>query len=222
MSVAALSELSERAAGRVSDLRERVARLGPAQEQFVVAQKSFAPLALIAVVILAVVPLLNDSAWTLRLQDGMAFGLLCISLNILVGTTGLITFGHAMFWGVGGYMIAIPFRDHGINPLYLLALPPVAGALCAFLVGLVVLRGLDPLDRLADGGAVRHVENGQVGRVTGRAQGRGSGFQPARIAAVQHHFGAGTRESVGQCQADALRGAGDEDHAAVELEQIET
>ena len=141
MSVAALSELSERAGGRVSDLRERVGRLGPAQEQFAVAEKSFAPLALIAVVLLAAVPLFNDSAWTLRLQDGMAFGLLCISLNILVGTTGLITFGHAMFWGVGGYMIAIPFRDHGINPLYLLALTPVAGALCAFLVGLVVLRG---------------------------------------------------------------------------------
>ena len=141
MSVASLSELSERATGRLSDVRDTLARLAPAPDQYAVAQKSFPPLALIGLVLIAVVPLFNDSVWTLRLQDAMAFGLLCISLNILVGTTGLITFGHAMFMGVGGYMIAIPFRDHGINPLYLLALTPVAGALCAFLVGLVVLRG---------------------------------------------------------------------------------
>src|SRR6516165_9899341 len=51
------------------------------------------------------------------------------------------SFRHAMFLGVGAYTIAIPFRDHNINPLYLLALTPIAGALAAFLSGFIVLRG---------------------------------------------------------------------------------
>ena len=141
MSVASLSAISERAAGRLTAVRDTLARLAPAPDQYSVASKGLAPLALIGFVVIAIVPLLNDSAWTLRIQDGLAFGLLCLSLNILVGTTGLITFGHAMFMGIGGYMIAIPFREHGINPLYLFALTPVAGALAALLVGVVVLRG---------------------------------------------------------------------------------
>ena len=141
MSVASLSALSERATGRLFEARDNLARLAPAPSQYASATRALMPLSLVAIVLLGIVPLFHDSAWSLRMQDGMAFGLLCISLNILVGTTGLITFGHALFMGIGGYMIAIPFRDHGINPLYLFALTPVAGALCAFLVGLVVLRG---------------------------------------------------------------------------------
>ena len=52
----------------------------------------------------------------------------------------MVTFGHAMFMGIGAYAIAIPFRDHNINPLYLLALTPVAGALAALITGVFIIR----------------------------------------------------------------------------------
>ena len=47
----------------------------------------------------------------------------------------MVSFGHAMFMGIGAYAVAIPFRDHNINPLYLLALAPAAGALVALITG---------------------------------------------------------------------------------------
>ena len=46
------------------------------------------------------------------------------------------------------------------------------------------------------------------------------GVELGRVAAVQHHAGAGLREAARQRQADAARGAGDERDAAVEAEGV--
>ena len=58
-----------------------------------------------------------------------------------MNTVGLVSFGQAMFFGVGAYTIAIPFRDHNIDPVYLLVLTPLAGGLLALVTGLIILRG---------------------------------------------------------------------------------
>lgn len=41
------------------------------------------------------------------LTVGMLFGIAALGFNILYGYTGLLSFGHAMFWGLGAYGIAI-------------------------------------------------------------------------------------------------------------------
>src|SRR4030042_4736858 len=65
---------------------------------------------------------------------------LASSLNILLGYTGYVSFGHIVFFGLGGYTGFYLLSEHGW-PLYFAA---VAGGLLssfiALLVGLAVLR----------------------------------------------------------------------------------
>ena len=37
----------------------------------------------------------------------MAYGLLAMSLNLLIGYTGLVSFGHAMFFAAGAYAFGL-------------------------------------------------------------------------------------------------------------------
>ena len=77
-------------------------------------------------------------------QQAIYLGLLALSLNLLVGTLGLISFGHAMFYALGAYMVAVPFHeDLKIleNPLFAFAITPIMGAVAGLIIGLIVFRG---------------------------------------------------------------------------------
>jgi branched-chain amino acid transport system permease protein len=43
------------------------------------------------------------------------FGLLALSLNILVGYTGLVSFGHAMFFGLGSYSFGLLMQSGAVS-----------------------------------------------------------------------------------------------------------
>src|SRR3546814_17624762 len=64
-----------------------------------------------------------------------------LALNILLGSTGLVSFGHGAWFGIGGYAVGILqqryFPGSSIAPL-LAAL--VLVAVVALLVGLLILR----------------------------------------------------------------------------------
>jgi branched-chain amino acid transport system permease protein len=64
-----------------------------------------------------------------------------LSWNILFSYAGLVSFGHAAFFGVGAYVAGAALR-HGfeINFLLVILLCAVLGAVAAFLVAIVVLR----------------------------------------------------------------------------------
>lgn len=64
-----------------------------------------------------------------------------LSWNILFSYAGLVSFGHAAFFGIGAYLSAAALR-YGWNVSFLL-IPPASfalGAFAAFLVAIVVLR----------------------------------------------------------------------------------
>jgi len=63
------------------------------------------------------------------------FALFSVSFNLLLGFTGLLSFGHAMFFGVGGYGTAI-----ALSRIEGLALLPAVGigALAAILLALIL------------------------------------------------------------------------------------
>lgn len=70
----------------------------------------------------------------------LIYGIAATSLNLLVGYTGLVSLGHALFLGLGAYAVGIP-ASHGIDNgwlqlLFVVAVTAVIGAL----TGLVVLR----------------------------------------------------------------------------------
>ncbi|MBO8169870.1 MAG: branched-chain amino acid ABC transporter permease [Thermoanaerobacteraceae bacterium] len=74
----------------------------------------------------------------------LIFGLFAMSLDILIGYTGLVSFNHATFFGVGAYVVAILFYRGWDN--FWLALPAAVAAsvLLATVLGLVVLRSSGP------------------------------------------------------------------------------
>jgi branched-chain amino acid transport system permease protein len=62
---------------------------------------------ILAVLVLLVMPPLYSSYWVTLLTQMLIFAILAMSLDILVGYTGLSSFGHAGFFGVAGYVVAI-------------------------------------------------------------------------------------------------------------------
>jgi branched-chain amino acid transport system permease protein len=70
----------------------------------------------------------------------MIFAIAAVSLDLLIGYGGLISFGHAVFIGLGAYAVGI-LSAHGMRDL-LVALPVAIAACAAFagLTGMVCLR----------------------------------------------------------------------------------
>jgi ABC-type branched-subunit amino acid transport system ATPase component/ABC-type branched-subunit amino acid transport system permease subunit len=68
--------------------------------------------------------------------------LLALSYNLLLGSTGMVSFGHAAFYGIGAFTVAlITTRMHG-DALLGLALSPLIGAIFGLLVGAFCLRAV--------------------------------------------------------------------------------
>jgi ABC-type branched-subunit amino acid transport system ATPase component/ABC-type branched-subunit amino acid transport system permease subunit len=100
-------------------------------------------LAGIGIALLGLLPFFVELSTLLLVQQALYLGLLALSLNLLVNTTGLISFGHAMFFAFGAYLVAVPYAKLDWSPLWGLALTPVIGAVAGLVIGLVVLRGAE-------------------------------------------------------------------------------
>ena len=93
---------------------------------------------------IGLIPLFAGPGDTLLAQQALYLGLLALSLNLLVDTTGLISFGHAMFWAFGGYLVAVSFTSRHSCPVEsaVRARADAADrAVAGFVIGLVVFRG---------------------------------------------------------------------------------
>ncbi|MDE2582837.1 MAG: branched-chain amino acid ABC transporter permease [Rhodospirillales bacterium] len=99
---------------------------------------------LIALVALAVVIALPTLFHSPPLRDfiihACAYGLLAMSLNLLIGYTGMVSFGHAMFFGIGAYVFALLLQTGGwsIPAAFLAAL--AATAVAALAIGAICIR----------------------------------------------------------------------------------
>lgn len=94
--------------------------------------------------IFIVLPFINDSRTLLILLTQIfIFGILAMSYDILLGYTGIVSFGHAMFFGIGAYTTAVMLKQME-NTLFIFLLSIVIGMVIAgfvsFLVGLLTLR----------------------------------------------------------------------------------
>ena len=75
------------------------------------------------------VPWLGSRFYTSLATDIAIFALFAVSLNLLVGYTGLVSFGHAAYFGIGAYTCAILMKTHGVPfPLAFLAAGAAASA----------------------------------------------------------------------------------------------
>ena len=98
-------------------------------------------LAIAGLVILLAIPYVFPSA---GLRDFLiyvfAFGLLGMSLNLLIGLTGLVSFGHAAYFAMGAYTFGI-LMQRGLGSLPLAFLIAVGStALLALVIGAICVR----------------------------------------------------------------------------------
>src|SRR5712692_9237519 len=79
------------------------------------------------------VPALGSRYYTFLANDVVIWALFATSLNLLVGYTGLVSFGHAAYFGIGAYTTGLLMKKVGVP--FLLAFP--AAGLLAGLFALV-------------------------------------------------------------------------------------
>ena len=89
---------------------------------------------------LALLPLAHLRYVTTTLTEILIFALFAMSLGLLVGGVGLVSLGHAAFFGTAAYAAGLLSTRAG--PALLLTLPGgvAAGTLAAFVIGIFALR----------------------------------------------------------------------------------
>jgi branched-chain amino acid transport system permease protein len=90
--------------------------------------------------LLLAVPVFGSKLTTYLATDAVTWVLLAVSLNLLVGYTGLVSFGHAAYFGIGAYACALLMKN--LHVPFVLALPAggIISGLCALLFGFFCVR----------------------------------------------------------------------------------
>ncbi|MGC8603211.1 MAG: branched-chain amino acid ABC transporter permease [Desulfomonilaceae bacterium] len=95
----------------------------------------------IMVVLLALMPLLVGKFHINLLSEAIIFGLYAVSYNLLLGYGNLLSFGHAMFFGLGAYATAVSLNHIlGLGFFSAILIGTLCAALVGFLVGFLILR----------------------------------------------------------------------------------
>ncbi len=89
---------------------------------------------------LAILPFVGDSFVLVLLTDIAIFCLFAASLHFLLGLGGLVSFGHAAYFGGGAYAAALLVTYAGTPMELALILAPLAAGLTAIIFGWVCLR----------------------------------------------------------------------------------
>ncbi len=102
--------------------------------------KARAALAALALAVLAV-PLLGREYYTILMLSFFAYGVALLGVNLLLGYTGLLSFGHALFIGLGAYAAAFLTGKFGVFHMEAILLAAAGGAvLVAAPVGALCVR----------------------------------------------------------------------------------
>ena len=89
--------------------------------------------------LLVIAPLMLPEFWRRFVTEILIWGLLAMSSDILIGYTGMVSFGHSAFFGIGGYVAALTLVN---SPGLVSALlfPALAAATGALVIGFFSIR----------------------------------------------------------------------------------
>ena len=111
-----------------------------AHAPFVPLSKYWRSFAVLAIAAAAALPaLIGDYAIVIATEIAIA-ALLAASLHFGMGLGGIISFGHAAFFGLGAYSVALAVQHTDAPFAAALLLAPIAAGLVGLLIGRVVLR----------------------------------------------------------------------------------
>lgn len=95
----------------------------------------------IGLLVLLVLPMVLPPFETLQVCYGLIFGIAALGFNLLLGYTGLLSFGHSAFFGTGAYVAAFLFKYWGVTSMEAYLVAGVLGSLLvAAIFGAVCVR----------------------------------------------------------------------------------
>lgn len=95
----------------------------------------------IALLLLVAAPFVLPPFYVTLMLPALAYGIVLLGFNLLFGYTGLLSFGHALFVGVGAYTVAVMSSRLGLKSLELsMVAAVVVSVVIAVPVGLLCVR----------------------------------------------------------------------------------
>ena len=98
------------------------------------------PWTLIVFLVMATVPWIGSRYDTFLAGQITIDALFAVSLNLLLGTTGLVSFGHVAYFGVGAYVCGILMKTYGVPFVVAFPAAGVGSALFALVSGYFCVR----------------------------------------------------------------------------------
>ena len=96
---------------------------------------------LLGFVALAAFPFVGSEFYQQMVARMMILAIFAMSLDLLQGVTGLVSLGHAAFFGLGGYALALMSSDNGpVSPWWTLPAAVLVAGLFALVIGFFVVR----------------------------------------------------------------------------------
>jgi len=105
-----------------------------------VALRSLKPFLIFAAAYAVIAFTVTNSYYQLMLTLVLVWASFGLSWNILSGYTGLVSFGHAAFFGIGAYTTALGQIHFDLSPWLLIPIATVLGALAGLLIGIPTFR----------------------------------------------------------------------------------
>jgi branched-chain amino acid transport system ATP-binding protein/branched-chain amino acid transport system permease protein len=104
------------------------------------ARGSYLAIAVFAAAYLVAIGLTYNSYYQLMLTLVPIWAVMGLSWNVLSGYSGLVSFGHAVFFGLGAYTVTLLFKDVGVTPWIGIPIAAVIGCLAGLLIGVITFR----------------------------------------------------------------------------------
>jgi branched-chain amino acid transport system permease protein len=99
--------------------------------------RSLAVAAAIMVVFLVAAPFV---LYPVFLMKALCFALFACAFNLLIGYVGLVSFGHALYFGWGGYLAAYTAKSWGLPPEIAVVIGTATAAALGVIAGSVAIR----------------------------------------------------------------------------------
>ncbi|MDB5914703.1 MAG: branched-chain amino acid transporter permease, partial [Ramlibacter sp.] len=98
--------------------------------------RSLQAIVLLALVALLLYPLVGSDFYTQMVARMMILGIFAMSLDLLLGVTGLVSLGHAAFFGIAGYALAfLTPPGEAVSLWWTLPVAVAASGLAALVIG---------------------------------------------------------------------------------------